>query len=87
MPELTERDIATLQYVMAELKDQRTPAPTSGILKTFLAPLQRAAAQKVWMALPLEKRKDVISHVANAAVKTPRFWHGWRGARPTGRRR
>ncbi len=83
MPELTERDIGNIvQYVMAELKDQRgSPAPTSGIFKDISSAVTAAQrAQKMWMALPLEKRKDVISHVRERCRENAQVlaWMAWR---------
>ncbi len=83
MPELTERDIGNIvQYVMAELKDQRgKSAPTSGIFKDISSAVAAAQrAQKMWMALPLEKRKDVISHVRERCRENAQVlaWMTWR---------
>ncbi len=83
MPELTERDIGNIvQYVMAELKDQRgKSAQTSGIFKDISSAVAAAQrAQKMWMALPLEKRKDVISHVRERCRENAQVlaWMAWR---------
>ncbi len=83
MPELNERDISNIvQYVMAELKDKHgDPLPASGVftdISSAVAAAQRA--QKMWMALPLEKRKDVISHVRERCRENAQVlaWMAWR---------
>ncbi len=83
MPDLNERDISNIvQYVMAELKDKRgEPAPASGVFKDISSAVSAAQrAQKMWMALPLEKRKDVISHVRERCRENAQVlaWMAWR---------
>ncbi len=85
MPELTERDISNIvQYVMAELKEKRselTTASAGGIFKDISSAVAAAQrAQKMWMALPLEKRKDVIAHVRERCRENAQVlaWMAWR---------
>lgn len=83
MPELNERDISNIvQYVMAELKDKHgDPLPVSGVFKDISSAVAAAQrAQKMWMALPLEKRKDVISHVRERCRENAQVlaWMAWR---------
>lgn len=83
MPELSERDISNIvQYVMTELKDKRgEPMPVSSVFKDISSAVAAAQrAQKMWMALPLEKRKDVISHVRERCRENAQVlaWMAWR---------
>ncbi len=83
MAELSERDVTNIvQYVLAELKERRPDAPAAtGLFPDVngaVAAAQRA--QKMWIALPLEKRKEIIAHVRerlreNAQVLS---WAAWR---------
>jgi acyl-CoA reductase-like NAD-dependent aldehyde dehydrogenase len=83
MPEFSERDVTNIvQYVLAELKERRPDAPAvTGLfadVSRAVAAAQRA--QKMWIALPLEKRKEIIAHVRerlheNAQVLS---WAAWR---------
>ncbi|MDE3091478.1 MAG: aldehyde dehydrogenase EutE [Chloroflexota bacterium] len=84
MADLSERDITNIvQYVMAELKsrDGNAAPPTGGIFPDISGAVTAAArAQKMWMGLPLEKRKEVIAHLrerlrGNAQVLA---WAAWR---------
>jgi acyl-CoA reductase-like NAD-dependent aldehyde dehydrogenase len=83
MPELSERDITNIvQYVLAELKDQRGEAPAiAGLFPDIQRAVVAAArAQKMWVALPLEKRKEVIAHVRERARENAQVlaWSAWR---------
>src|SRR5512136_384687 len=83
MAELSERDVTNIvQYVLAELKERRPDAPAvTGLfpdVSRAVAAAQRA--QKMWIALPLEKRKEIIAHARerlreNAQVLS---WSAWR---------
>jgi acyl-CoA reductase-like NAD-dependent aldehyde dehydrogenase len=83
MPELTERDITSIvQHVVAELKQRGGEAtPATGLFGDITGAVNAASrAQKMWMALPLEKRKQVIAHLRerlreNAQVLS---WAAWR---------
>ena len=83
MAELTERDISNIvQYVMAELKDKGGESSSvTGVFKDISSAVAAAQrAQKMWMALPLEKRKDVISHVRERCRENAQVlaWMAWR---------
>ncbi len=83
MADLSERDITNIvEYVMAELKER---GGSTAIATGIFPDVNRAAAaasvaQKIWMALPLEKRKEIIAHLRerlreNAQVLS---WSAWR---------
>ncbi len=83
MTELTERDITNIvQYVMAELKERHgEPALATGIFPNISAAVAAASrAQKTWMALPLEKRKEVIAHLRERLRENAQVlaWAAWR---------
>ncbi len=83
MADLSERDINNIvQYVIAELQERGTAA--SGALGVFADVGQAVAAasraQKMWMALPLDKRKEVIAHVRERLRESAQVlaWAAWR---------
>ncbi len=85
MSELTERDINNIvQYVIAELQGKRADAnaPSAGGMFSDVASAVNAAsrAQKMWIALPLEKRKEVIAHLRERLREhVPVLaWSAWR---------
>jgi len=85
MPELTERDISNIvQYVMTELKEKRgdaAPASAGGVFKDISSAVAAGQrAQKMWMAMPLEQRKSVISHVRERCRENAQVlaWAAWR---------
>ncbi len=83
MAELSERDITNIvQYVMAELKERRSDASTVSSLFPDVSSAVTAAtrAQKMWIALPLEKRKEVIAHVRERLRENAQVlaWSAWR---------
>lgn len=85
MPELNERDISNIvQYVMTELKEKRgdaAPAGVGGVFKDISSAVAAAQrAQKMWMAMPLESRRSVISHVRERCRENAQVlaWAAWR---------
>jgi acyl-CoA reductase-like NAD-dependent aldehyde dehydrogenase len=82
MAELNERDITNIvQYVMAELKQRGDAVPATGIFTDINRAVSAAAiAQKMWMALPLEKRKEVIAHLRERLRENAQVlaWAAWR---------
>ena len=83
MAELSERDITNIvQYVMAELKERKGDAPISTGLFADISGAVAAAgrAQKMWIALPLEKRKEVIAHIRERLRENAQVlaWSAWR---------
>ncbi|HEX7592928.1 MAG TPA: aldehyde dehydrogenase family protein [Anaerolineae bacterium] len=83
MADLNERDITNIvQYVMAELKQRGgDAAPATGIFPDISRAVSAAAiAQKMWMALPLEKRKEVIAHLRERLRENAQVlaWAAWR---------
>ncbi len=82
MADLSERDITSIvQYVMAELKQRGDAAPATGIFPDIPHAVAAAAvAQKMWMALPLEKRKEVIAHLRERLRENAQVlaWAAWR---------
>lgn len=84
MPELTERDINNIvQYVIAELQEKRGDATASvgGIFPDITRAVTAASrAQKMWIALPLEKRKEVIAHLRERLRENAQVlaWAAWR---------
>ena len=83
MSELSERDITNIvQYVMAELKERKGDASTpTGLFNDISGAVAAAArAQKMWIALPLEKRKEVIAHVRERLRENAQVlaWSAWR---------
>jgi len=85
MSELTERDINNIvQYVIAELQGKRgtADAPSTGGMFSDVASAVSAAsrAQKMWIALPLEKRKEVIGHLRERMREHAQVlaWSAWR---------
>lgn len=83
MPELSERDVTNIvQSVLAELRERRPDAPAvTGLFPDVSRAVAAATrAHKMWMALPVEKRKEIIAHVRerlreNAQVLS---WTAWR---------
>ena len=84
MPDLTERDINNIvQYVIAELQEKRGDATASvgGIFPDITRAVTAASrAQKMWIALPLEKRKEVIAHLRERLRENAQVlaWAAWR---------
>lgn len=83
MSELSERDITNIvQYVMAELQERKSGVTTStGLFKDISGAVAAAQrAQKMWIALPLEKRKEVIAHVRERLRENAQVlaWSAWR---------
>lgn len=84
MSDLTERDINNIvQYVIAELQEKRGDATASvgGIFPDITRAVTAAArAQKMWIALPLEKRKEVIAHLRERLRENAQVlaWAAWR---------
>lgn len=84
MPDLTERDINNIvQYVIAELEEKRGDATASvgGIFPDITRAVTAASrAQKMWIALPLEKRKEVIAHLRERLRENAQVlaWAAWR---------
>ncbi len=82
MAELSERDISNIvQYVMTELKGHNTSAATGGLftdVNSAVTASQRA--QTMWIALPLEKRKEVIAHLRERMREQAQVlaWAAWR---------
>jgi acyl-CoA reductase-like NAD-dependent aldehyde dehydrogenase len=67
---------------MAELKQRGSEtAPVTGIFPDISRAVSAAAiAQKMWMALPLEKRKEVIAHLRERLRENAQVlaWAAWR---------
>ena len=83
MAELSERDINNIvQYVIAELQERRgAPDGTSGVFTDVTSAVAASArAQKMWIALPLEKRKEVIAHLRERLRENSQVlaWAAWR---------
>jgi acyl-CoA reductase-like NAD-dependent aldehyde dehydrogenase len=84
MSDLNERDISNIvQYVMAELKQRGgdSAAPSTGIFPDISRAISAASvAQRMWMALPLEKRKEVIAHLRERLRENAQVlaWAAWR---------
>jgi acyl-CoA reductase-like NAD-dependent aldehyde dehydrogenase len=83
MAELTERDITNIvQYVVAELKERKGDAPGTAALFPDVSRAVAATtlAQKMWIALPLEKRKEVIAHLRERMRESAQVlaWAAWR---------
>jgi acyl-CoA reductase-like NAD-dependent aldehyde dehydrogenase len=83
MADLSERDITNIvQYVMAELKQRGDAAvPATGIFPDLSRAVSAASvAQSTWMALPLEKRKQVIAHLRERLREHAQVlaWAAWR---------
>ncbi len=84
MSDLTERDINNIvQYVIAELQEKRGDANASvgGIFPDITRAVTAASrAQKMWIALPLEKRKEVIAHLRERLRENAQVlaWAAWR---------
>jgi acyl-CoA reductase-like NAD-dependent aldehyde dehydrogenase len=85
MAELTERDIASIvQYVLAELKQHQpnsSGAQTGGLYTDIGQAVAAASrAQKMWIVLPVEKRKEVIAHVRERMRESAQVlaWSAWR---------
>lgn len=84
MPEslLSERDITNIvQYVVAELQARGDAGSAAGIFPDVnRAVVAATRAQKMWMALPLEKRKEVIAHVRERLRENAQVlaWAAWR---------
>src|SRR5512142_1803934 len=83
MTDLNERDINNIvQYVIAELQGRSGDGGgTSGIFADVAgAAAASARAQKMWVALPLEKRKEVIAHLRERMREQAQVlaWAAWR---------
>ncbi len=86
MAELTEKDISNIvQYVVAELntrQDPRAVAPAQvGVFQDLNSAIIAATrAQKMWMALPVEKRKEIIAHLRERLRENAQVlaWAAWR---------
>jgi len=85
MPDLTERDINNIvQYVIAELQGKRGDAnalSSGGIFSDVTSAVNASVrAQKMWIALPLEKRKEVIAHLRERLRENAQVlaWAAWR---------
>ncbi len=86
MAELSEHDVNNIvQYVLAELKTKQnltavTPAQVGVFQDISSAASAAARAQKIWIALPLEKRKEIIAHVRERLRENAQVlaWAAWR---------
>ncbi len=86
MAELTERDINSIvQYVVAELNQRQSAGAINpaqaGVFQDLNSAITAATrAQKMWMALPLEKRKEVIGHLRERLRENAQVlaWAAWR---------
>ncbi|MBI5652597.1 MAG: aldehyde dehydrogenase EutE [Chloroflexi bacterium] len=85
MSDLTERDINNIvQYVIAELQGKRGDAnaiSSGGIFADVTSAVNASVrAQKMWIALPLEKRKEVIAHLRERLRENAQVlaWAAWR---------
>jgi acyl-CoA reductase-like NAD-dependent aldehyde dehydrogenase len=83
MAELNERDITNIvQYVMAELKSRPSDTlASSGVFSDVEHAVAAASvAQKKWMAMPVEKRKEVIGHLRERLRESAQVfaWAAWR---------
>src|SRR5512142_2720548 len=83
MTDLNERDINNIvQYVIAELQGRSSDGGgTSGIFADVAGAVAASArAQKMWVALPLEKRKEVIAHLRERMREQAQVlaWAAWR---------
>ncbi|MBI3740318.1 MAG: aldehyde dehydrogenase EutE [Chloroflexi bacterium] len=84
--QLTEQDISNIvQQVLSELKTRQNPATVApaqvGVFNDVTSAATAAQrAQKLWMALPLEKRKEVIAHVRERLRENAQVlaWAAWR---------
>ncbi|MBI4791005.1 MAG: aldehyde dehydrogenase EutE [Chloroflexi bacterium] len=83
MADISERDINNIvQYVIAELQEQRGGAAgTGGVFADVMSAVAAAGrAQQMWVALPLEKRKEVIAHLRERLRENAQVlaWAAWR---------
>lgn len=83
MTDLNERDINNIvQYVIAELQGRSSDGGgTSGVFPDVAGAVAASArAQKMWVALPLEKRKEVIAHLRERMREQAQVlaWAAWR---------
>lgn len=83
MADLSERDITSIvQYVLAELQERHGEAGgATGIFPDIGRAVAAAArAQKMWIALPLEKREEVIVHLRERLRENAQVlaWAAWR---------
>ncbi len=83
MADLNERDITNIvQYVMAELKQRGgDTALSTGIFPGVSGAVSAASfAQRMWIALPLEKRKEIIAHLRERLRENAQVlaWAAWR---------
>ncbi len=83
MADLNERDITNIvQYVMAELKQRGgDTTPSTGIFPDISRAVSAASvAQRMWIALPLEKRKEIIAHLRERLRENAQVlaWAAWR---------
>jgi acyl-CoA reductase-like NAD-dependent aldehyde dehydrogenase len=83
MADLNERDITNIvQYVMSELKQRGgDTTPSTGIFPDIGRAVSAASvAQGMWIALPLEKRKEIIAHLRERLRENAQVlaWAAWR---------